>query len=424
MVFSDQPSDGSPSRVFILDPTTQKTRQLTGTDGGAAADSRPVFSPDGKQLVFRRATAPRHNNLVLLSLADSTETVLTDEEEVRGHDWTPDGLSVIYSSNRAGQFALWRLPISGGEPARLPINDQWVTEPSVARETNRLIYRKFSDVIDLWAFDLDENFNVAGDRQRIAPSTRTEFLPAISQDGARLGFISNRTGEFEVWSSDLGSGQLMQHTNLKGPVPGGTTWSPDGNTLVFDAPTSGSLDLYAVSHDSRQPRPLTRDPSDETNARFSRDGNTLYFASNRSGRFEIWKMEWPAGSAKQVTTDGGFLAQEDVGGEYLYYAKTDATIWRKPLEGGEEEGVTNLHSYDWASWSLVPGGIVGVTRGPTAIRHFRLKDEAMTLIHQPTNQIPYLGSPITLTADSRRIVYAEIAQSDDEVMMVEWPEGP
>ncbi len=423
LVFSDVSSKDGSRQLFALDPVRQTTRPLTGVKGTTAGDSRPVFSPDGRNLIFIRATSLRRDKVMLLSLEDSQETLLTDAGEVRGHDWTPDGRSVIYSSNRAGQFALWRLPISGGEPARLPINDQWVTEPSVARDKNRLIYRKFSDVIDLWSFDLDEDFKVTGDRQRLAPSTRTEFLPTISGDGSRIGFISNRTGEFEVWSSDLTSGELIKHSNLKGPVPGGPAWSPDGRSLVFDSPAAGNLDLYLVEHDSRRPRPLTSGPSDETNASFSRDGSTLYFSSNRSGRFEIWKMEWPDGPVRQVTKNGGFFAQENIEGEYLYYSKTDAGLWRKPLEGGPEERLGALHSYDWASWVPVPGGAVFVTRGPTTIRHLRIEDEARTIIHQPEKQIPYLGRTIALTADSKRLVYAEIAQSDDEVMMVEWPEG-
>ena len=422
LVFSDIALDDSLRRLFVLDPITQTTRPLTAAQGAAAEDSRPVFSPDGRHLIFIRATSLRRDDVMLLSLEDSKETLLTDEGEVRGHDWSPDGTSVIYSSNRAGQFALWRLPISSEEPKRLQINDQWVTEPSVAREKNRLIYRKFSDVIDLWSLDLDEDFKVAGDRERIAPSTRTEFLPTISGDGARIGFISNRTGEFEVWSSDLRSGELIRHTNLKGPVPGGAVWSRDGLSLVFDSPTAGNLDLYAVDYDSRHPTPLTLEPSDEINASFSRDGTTLYFASNRSGRFEIWKMEWPQGTARQVTTSGGFFAQEDVGGEFLYYAKADGSLWRQPLKGGQEERVGGLHPYDWASWTLVQDGAVILTRGPTAIRYVQTEDEAMTIIHQPSKQMPYIGSAITLTADSRRIVYAEIAQSDDEVMIVEWPD--
>ena len=98
-------------------------------------------------------------------------------------------------------------------------------------------------------------------------------------------------------------------------------------------------------------------------------------------------------------------------------------MWRSSLEGGTEERIGALHPYDWASWLPVPGGTVFVTRGPTAIRHIRTEDQAMTVIHQPSRQMPYLGRPFALTNDLRQIIYAEIAQSDDEVMLVEWPEG-
>lgn len=419
LAYSDVSSKDSPRRLWLLDLAGRASRPITSAEGSAGGDTHPKFSADGKSLVFIRAASLRRDDVMLLSLEDGKETLLADEGEVRGLDWAPDGKSVIYSSNRSGQFALWRLPIGGGEPVRLPINDQWVTEPSVARQGNRLIYRKFSDVVDLWSVALDEDYQAVGDPTRIAPSTRSEFLPAITGDGSRIAFISNRSGEFEVWSCDLTSGQLTRHTDLKGPIPAGPVWSRDGRSLVFDSPAAGNLDLYVVDYDSRRPRALTSEPSDEMNAGFSRDGATLYFASNRTGRFEIWKMKWPDGPARQVTTNGGFFGQEDYSGESLYYSKTDAVLWRRPVAGGTEQKIGRLHPYDWASWVPVEGGAVFVTRGPTAIRHIRLSDQAMTIIRQLSRQMPYLGSSITLTADSRQLVFAEIADSDDEVMLVE-----
>ena len=421
IVFSDLEKDGKTRLLKRLDLSSGSVERLTDPAGAASGDAYPVYSPDGRSLAFVRGTSLRRDDVLLLSLESMRTRTLTGDRsgDVRGHDWTPDGQALIFSSNRAGQFALWRLEIQGGRLTRLPINDQWVTQPSLAREGNRLIYRRFSDIVDIHSLDLDPNLQAQGERKPLVPSTRTEFLPALSRDGSKLAFVSNRSGEFEVWSSDLGSGSLIRHTRLKGPIPGGPAWSGDGSQLIFDSPASGNLDLYVVDADSRHPRQLTDDPSDELNARFSRDGDALYFASNRSGDWQIWRMDWPQGPARQLTFNGGFVAEEDFEGRFLVYAKPDATLWRQPREGGAEEQIGNLHPYDWGSWQLVPGGGVFVTRGPAAIRHFRFSDRKMTLVHLPQKMLPYIGRPFSLSQDMR-LSLAEIRDSDDEVMMVEW----
>ena len=388
IVFSDIPQESTLRHIYELDLTSLETRILTNPSLADGGDSKPIFSPDGKLIAFRRREG-RRAEIILLSWEDLQERRLSQEGwgEIRGHDWARDGESLVYSSNRGGQFSLWNLPLEGGAQSKIAINDHWITEPSLARTSNRLIYRKFSDVVNIWSVELDEELAPRGERQRRVPSTRTEFQPAVSPDGKRLAFISNRSGEFEVWSSDLESGRLIQHTQLRGPIPGGPVWSPDGRSLIFDSAASGNGDLYLLRPNSRMPRRLTTNPSDEFNASFSPDGSQLYFTSNRTGQWEIWKMPAAGGEAEQVTETGGFYAQEDLEGKFLYYVRTtDATVWRRPVAGGTGQQLGRTHPYDWAAWDLIEGG----------------------------------AFLVSLTPDGRQLFYAEIEHSDDEVMLVDY----
>lgn len=83
--------------------------------------------------------------------------------------------------------------------------------------------------------------------------------------------------------------------------------SPDGQWVAFgvssldmDANRRRS-DLWMVSVEGGDPRPLTTDPAGEFNARWAPDGSGLYFLSTRSGSSQVWFISTGGGEARQVT---------------------------------------------------------------------------------------------------------------------------
>jgi Tol biopolymer transport system component len=67
------------------------------------------------------------------------------------------------------------------------------------------------------------------------------------------------------------------------------SWSADGEWLVFVSDRSGNPDLWVVSRKGGTAVQLTFDPADDVQPDWSEDGKTIVFLSNRSGVTEIWK---------------------------------------------------------------------------------------------------------------------------------------
>ena len=155
-------------------------------------------------------------------------------------------------------------------------------------------------------------------------TTRAEWSPDASPNGKRLAFASDQSGSYEIWSSDLAGADLIRHTAFQEPLVSTPRWAPNSRKLIFDARPDGSADLYLVGAESRLPRRLTTDSSDELNGSWSRDGAWIYYGSNRTGAWQIWKMPSGGGASIQVTGQGGFNALEGVEGRFLYYTKHDA----------------------------------------------------------------------------------------------------
>ena len=189
----------------------------------------------------------------------------------------------------------------------------------------------------------------------------------------------------------------------------------------IDTAVDGHADLWVVEQDSRRPVRLTRQPSEERNGTFSRDGRWIYFASDRSGAWHVWRMPSAGGPATVVTDAGGFLAQESMDGNHLFFVKLDEPgIWRSPVAGGEAEIIlAELDLSDWGSWVVARTGIYFVRRNPTTIQFISFVDRTIRPVFTPSRQMPYLGRCLSLTGDGRSLLFTMIDHSDDEVMRVD-----
>ncbi len=406
------------SALFALDLTTGTAGRLTTPEEGSVGDTAARFSPDGSQLAFVRKHGAYRHDVMVMPARGGIPTPLTRHRwgQIRGVDWSADGESLLFASNRAGRYALWSVPATGGEPVRLAVNDTWVVEPDTASEQDTVIYRSFRDSVDLWELPVDGRERTPVQR---ASSSRSERQPAWSPDGERLAFVSDRSGVSELWSGSVDGTELFRHTDFTGPAPASPAWSPDGRSIVFDVALEGQADLWIVEHDRRQPRRLTDHPAEDRNASFSRDGQTLYFASNRSGSWQIWRMPAVGGTAEIVTGDGGFAAVESLDGSELIFSRAEEPgLWRMPVGGGPARiVVAGLDAADWGSWTVAEDGVYHVGRNPTRILHAGFDGASSSVVHVPARQMPHLGRALSWSAPRGSLLFSMIDHSDDEVMV-------
>jgi Tol biopolymer transport system component len=94
------------------------SQPLTNND---VPDTQPVFTPDGKSIVFVEGDG-NSAELMLLDIASKTAKKLTtDQFEDRDPATSPDGTEVVFASNRSGNgFDLFILNIASGQITPLP----------------------------------------------------------------------------------------------------------------------------------------------------------------------------------------------------------------------------------------------------------------------------------------------------------------
>jgi dipeptidyl aminopeptidase/acylaminoacyl peptidase len=137
-------------------------------------------------------------------------------------------------------------------------------------------------------------------------------------------------------------------------------WSPDSRQIVFDSLVSGNWDIWVADAEGGTARQLTQDPAEDGTPFWSRDGDRIYFHSNRSGNVQIWKMRVDGQEPSQVTTGGGYYAEESWDGRTLYYAKShaDTEIWQTPVSvAGPEKRLLTGPLRLWCDWAVGRSGI-------------------------------------------------------------------
>lgn len=415
----------TPPVLLLVDIEQQTQRALTQPADGSRGDRDPTFSPDGKQVAFRRRAKAGGYDVFLVPTAGGTPVQRTFDPQgtVSGLDWTPDGRHLLFASNRDGEHRLWRLPAEGGTPTRVALNDVGLNWLRHAREAERLVYRAVRDETDLWSLPLGADRSAPTPPAKVLSSTREELYPQFSPTGERVAFTSKRSGFYEVWTGNLDGTDLRRHTDFQGAQVGPARWSPDGASLVFDASPEGHADLYLVGADGTFPRRLTRDPFDEVQARFSRDGRWIYYSSNRTGRWEIWRMDAAGQAAEQVTRQSGRIAQEGHDAQALYFTRADTVgLWKIELPPRRPATLVlpDLRAQDWGNWVVVPDGIYYAQQGTQALAFYAFATRTTTEIFTPARTVSFIGPALTLSPDERTLLFGQIERSDDEVMLVDF----
>jgi Tol biopolymer transport system component len=148
-------SETGPDTIILISAQSGEKRVL-GSLPVRFGNSDPAFSPDGRALAFVHKTNVLTGEIYLQSLdPDATprgepRRLTTDNRDIDGLAWTPDGDGIVFSSHRDGNFGLWRIAASGGAPQKLPVGGENALYPTVSRTGSRLAYAHWVSDVNLW----------------------------------------------------------------------------------------------------------------------------------------------------------------------------------------------------------------------------------------------------------------------------------
>ena len=359
------------SKLYTVSPNGGPAEALPMPEAGSGD-----YSPDGKQMVYsprtrdfrseKRYGGGQANTLFTFDLATNTAKKISDGPRAwRDPMWF--GNTIYFNSDRDGHFNLYAYdngkvtPVTANKvyDARWPSSDDdsrivyelngelqildtkskkstpisiTVNDDGLYKRPSRIPVTNFVEDFRLSPKGERALFCARGDiftlpvdkgptRNLTASSNAHDKWPRWSPDGSRIAFISDKSGEEEVWViAQDGATPAEQITNGNKAMLYSPEWSPDGKRIVF-SDKDGKINIVSLA-DKKQTLVVDVPRNQVRDYRWSPKGNFLaYSTSGANGNNVIYIWSVADGKITPVT-DPMFNSTNpawDPNSNYLYY---------------------------------------------------------------------------------------------------------
>jgi serine/threonine protein kinase len=297
--------------IWIVNLETSERREVSKLYG-----SFPAWSPDGKHIAFWfYPSVGGRRDIAVVPATGGEEVVLTKDFALSNWNpvWSPDGKFLYFISDRNGSVNFWRIRMDAGSGKPLSEPEPVVAPSTYSRHLNfssdgtRMIYVQSNNQANIEGIQFDPNAGrtvgnpfwiTSGDREvtraELSPDGR-DFLmrqirrtqddivifnreenswhditrdvafdryPRWSPDGKQIAFVSDRTGNYEIWTS-APDGSKMKQITFVGPTDTGTsfpTWSPDGKRMIYSVNSQSYIIDLSKNWGDQIPVPIPKHP--------------------------------------------------------------------------------------------------------------------------------------------------------------------
>ncbi|HOC41631.1 MAG TPA: PDZ domain-containing protein [Thermoanaerobaculales bacterium] len=319
---------GMAQDIRVYDFATAEDRRITDHSG---ADRLPMWIGDA---IYFASDRTGTMNIYRYDTAGGGITQVTHHTDFDVLRPSEGGDRVVYEHGGA----LWLLDTSTGSTA--PILVEIPTEPREARPYLKNVREFITDAAISPAGGRavvaarGEVFTVPREHGEIRNITRTpgarERNPAWSPDGERIAFLSDRSGEYQIWVVDAaGTSEPRQLTSRQRGYPHTLRWSPDSTRIAFTDETLALLWVDVATGrvtvvDRAEVEPMDVGPEAKPISDFAWSPDSRYIAYSKIGRDQvsnIWVAAVDTGTTSNLSSglynDFGPVFTRD--GEHLLF---------------------------------------------------------------------------------------------------------
>jgi Tol biopolymer transport system component/DNA-binding SARP family transcriptional activator len=318
----------------VWSPDGQRLLFIAGRGLGAYAAVAPAFggpmrvlgqcslaatwSPDG-----RRYLCPSWEGVLVRAAIDSgpSDTVPSALRYGSNCAWSGAGHIACSSGNiwfrRAGQpesrgnlasSTIWILPAGRGAAVALDTAHALNESPVWSGDGRHLYFvSDRSGQRDVWRYRIGPDGRRAGQPVRLTVGANAMSVSVTPDERTMVwGTFVARTSR--IWSAPLRRGVVIDRASgtpvtrvAQGIDEGSPRLSPDGRWITFLSDARGNLDLYRVAVAGGDVEPLSDGPENEGTGDISPDGRELVFYVRRDGSRDVFVRSLASGSVTRLT---------------------------------------------------------------------------------------------------------------------------
>ncbi|MFC1627644.1 S41 family peptidase, partial [Gemmatimonadota bacterium] len=253
--------------------------------------------------VRRNVVLPARFNIWKISPqgADPVQVTSHRADGVQYPSISPDGRTIVYEN----EFEIWKLNVADGQTQKVAVDLNFDPKYNLVDYLSSTV-DGFSPSPDGQYIAVDfhgEIFIVptdpeVGEKKQVTASGWRDRYENWSPDGAYLAWITDESGDEEVWLYEVATGersQLSRHESIKSDL----IWSPDGSRLAF----TGANTLFLADIERKRVREVIENEAGGYNLdSFSSDGKWLvYSRSDEDQNSNIYLYDIEAGREYDVT---------------------------------------------------------------------------------------------------------------------------
>ena len=265
--------------IYLVQPGTGEVKRLTDHK---AADTNPVWAPDGARIAFVSDREGGPNVWTMKPDGTDLQQLTKKLGSCSGLRWSPDGSKIAFVSATAGRDQIHAVEVATGKVAQLTADAGAARQPAWSPDGKKLSYTSYA------AQYATHTVNADGTEKAKLTDANGGVDAAWSPDGKRVAYTAYLYGQkpgfrlFTVGADGKGTKQLPASPNVFGNVY--PQWSPDGSKIAFGEWVNGTVQVAVVGADGSDLKVLTKGEKwAHEYARWSPDGKSLSYLRTYRG---------------------------------------------------------------------------------------------------------------------------------------------
>lgn len=268
--------------------------QLIPLTNDSANDYWPSFSPDGNSIIFSTDRAGFRTDIWIMAKDGSDKKPLTASGPIQDEfsRWSPTNDKIVFGTYRpwGKGGSIWLMDIDGSNQKQIYYKSGWDAYfPTWSPDGVGITFccGKRSQVVDRDIYTIDSD---GSNLKIILNDLNLNTCPSYSPSGNKILFISNRDGNNEIYIMDFDGSNLkrLSFTNADENFP---SFSPNGEKIVFSSRSTNKENIWLMNADGSNPIQLTYGEFVDRYPAWSPDGREIVFSSNRNGYNDIWLLK-------------------------------------------------------------------------------------------------------------------------------------